>query len=66
MLSKKFNTGIISLLINFHYIMPITSQQIDGETMETVTDFVSLGSEITADMTATMKLKHPCFLEEKL
>ena len=45
---------------------PITSQQIDGETMETVTDFVSLGSEITADMTATMKLKHPCFLEEKL
>ena len=45
---------------------PITSQQIDGETMETVTDFVSLGSEITADMTATMKLKRPCFLEEKL
>ena len=44
---------------------PITSQQIDGETMETVTDFVSLGSEITADMTATMKLKHPCFLAGK-
>ena len=44
----------------------IISWQIDGETMETVTDFVSLGSEITADMTATMKLKHPCFLEEKL
>ena len=45
---------------------PITSQQIDGETMETVTDFVSLGSEITADMTATMKLKDTCSLEEKL
>ena len=28
---------------------PITSQQIDGETMETVTDFISLGSKITAD-----------------
>ena len=49
MLSKKFNMGIISLLINFHYIMPITSQQIDGETMETVTDFIFLGSKITAD-----------------
>ena len=49
MLSKKFNMGIISLLINFHYIMPITSQQIDGETMETVTDLIFLGSKITAD-----------------
>ena len=47
MLSKKFNTGIISLLINFHYIMPIMSQQIDGETMETVRDYF-LGSKITA------------------
>ena len=28
---------------------PITSWQIDGETMETVTDFLSLGSKITAD-----------------
>ena len=28
---------------------PITSCQIDGETMETVTDFIFLGSEITAD-----------------
>ena len=35
---------------------PITSWQIDGETMETVTDFVSLGSKITA-VTAAMKLK---------
>ena len=28
---------------------PITSQQIDGETMETVTDFIALGSKITAN-----------------
>ena len=28
---------------------PITSQQIDGETMETMTDFIFLGSKITAD-----------------
>ena len=44
---------------------PITSQQIDGETMETVTDFLFLGSEITA-VTAVMKLKDTSFLEEKL
>ena len=41
---------------------PITSWQIDGETMETVTDFIFLFSKITA----AMKLKDACFLEEKL
>ena len=45
---------------------PITSWQIDGETMETVTDFIFLGSKITADGAAAMKLKYACFLEEKL
>ena len=35
----------------------ITLQQIDGETMETVTDFIFLGSKITAMVTAAMKLK---------
>ena len=45
---------------------PITSWQIDGETMEAVTDFIFLGSKITADMTAAMKLKGACSLEEKL
>ena len=35
----------------------ITSCQIDGETMETVTEFISLGSKITADGHAAMKLK---------
>ena len=44
---------------------PITSQQIDGETMETVTDFIFLGSKITADGEC-MKLKDACSLEEKL
>ena len=37
---------------------PITSWQTDGETMETVTDFIFLGSKITEDMTAAMKLRH--------
>ena len=36
---------------------PITSWQIDGETMETVTDFIFLGSKIIADVIVTMKLK---------
>ena len=45
---------------------PITSRQIDGETMETVTNFIFLGSKITVDSDAIMKLKDACFLEEKL
>ena len=45
---------------------PITSWQIDGETMETVTDFI-LGAPKSLQMvTAAMKLKDACFLEEKL
>ena len=45
---------------------PITSWQIDGETMETVTDFIFLGSEILQMVTAAMKFKDACYLEEKL
>ena len=45
---------------------PITSRQMDGEKMEIVTDFIFLGSRITVDLTATMKLKDACSLEEKL
>ena len=45
---------------------PITSWQIDGETMETVTDFIFLGSKILWMVTAAMKLKDACSLEEKL
>ena len=44
----------------------ITSWQIDGESMETVTDFIFLGSKITADGDYSMKLKDACSLEEKL
>ena len=45
---------------------PITSWEIDGETVETVSDFIFLSSKITADGTAAMKLKDAYFLEEKL
>ena len=44
----------------------ITSWQIDRETVETVTGFIFEGSKITAEVTATMKLKDACSLEEKL
>ena len=46
--------------------LPITPWQIDGETMETVTDFISLGSKITTEVTAAMKLKDAYSLEGKL
>ena len=45
---------------------PTTSWQIDGETMETLTDFISLDSRISVMVTAAMKLKDTCSLEEKL
>ena len=45
---------------------PITSWQIDGETMETMTDFIFLVSKSMQMVTAAMKLKGACFLEEKL
>ena len=45
---------------------PITSWEIDGETMETVTDFI-LGAPKSLQMvTAAMKLKDTCSLEENL
>ena len=47
--------------------IPITSWQIDGKTMETVSDFILWGLKITADGdTAAMKLKDACSVEEKL
>ena len=45
---------------------PIISWQIDGETMETGTDFIFLGSKTTPMVIAAMKLKDACFLKEKL
>ena len=45
---------------------PITPWQIDGETVETVRDFIFLGSKITADGDCSLKLKDICSLKEKL
>ena len=45
---------------------PITSWQIDGEAVETVADFIFLGSQSLQMVTSAMKLKDTCSLEEKL
>ena len=44
---------------------PITSWQIDGETMETVTDFIFLGSKITADDDCSRKIKRHLLIGRK-
>ena len=45
---------------------PIISLQTDGETVETVADFIFLGSKITVMVIAAMKLEDACSLEGKL
>ena len=45
---------------------PITSREIDGETVETVSDFIFLGSKITADGDCSHEVKSTYSLDEKL
>ena len=45
---------------------PITSWQIDGETAETVTDFIILGSKVTADDDCSQEIKRHLLLERKV
>ena len=54
----KLNTQKTKIMAYSH----ITSWQIDKETMETVTDFIFLGSKILQVVTAAMKLKDACSL----
>ena len=56
----------ISLYICKTYISITYTWQIDGETMETVTDFIFLGSKITVDSDCSHEIKSACSLEEKL
>ena len=60
--SKKFSLNLNMQKTKIMASGAITSWQIDGETMETVRDFIFLSSKITA----AMKLKDTCFLEENL
>ena len=66
----KGESGKVGLKLNIHKttIMasgPITSWQIDGETMETVTDFTFLGSKITADGDFCHEFKRQLLLGRK-
>ena len=66
LMKVKEESEEVGLKLNIHKtkIMasgPITSWQIDGETMETVADFIFLGSKITADGDCSHKMKR-CFL----
>ena len=61
----------VDLKLNIHKtkIMtsgPITSWQIDGETMETMTDFISLASKITADHDCCLEIKRRLLLGRKV
>ena len=74
----SFITDVLQALIGIHVIKlniqktkvtasgPITSWQIDGETMETVRDFIFLGSEITADGDCNHESKRRLLLGRKV
>ena len=66
---KETEKVVLKLNIQKMKIMasgPITSWQIDGETVETVRDFIFLGSKITADGDCSHEIKDAYSLEEKL
>ena len=58
----KFNIQKTKIMVSG----PITSWQIDGETMETVTDFIFLGSKITADGDCSHEIKRRLVLGSKV
>ena len=64
--SKKVDLKLNIQKTKFMASGPITSWQIDGETMETVTDFILEGFKSLQMVTAAMKLKDAYSLEEKL
>ena len=71
LMKVKEESGKSRLKLNIHKtkIMasgPITSWQIEGETMEIARDFTFGGSQITTDADCSHEIKDTCFLEEKL
>ena len=67
----KEKSGKVGFKLNMQNIKimasgPITSWQINGETMEAVRDFILVGSKITVDGDFSHKMKDACLLEEKL
>ena len=57
--SEKFGLKLNIQKTKIMAFGPITLWKIDGETMETVTDFIFLGSRITADGVWSQKMKRP-------
>ena len=58
--------NLTQMIIKIMTSGPITSWQIDGETVETVADFIFLGSKITADGDCSHEIKRRLFVGEKL
>ena len=64
--------GILSAALAQHHLSGfeiahlITSWQIDGETMETVTDFIFVGFKLTADGDCSLEIKRRLLLERKV
>ena len=69
LMKVKEESEKVGLKLNIQKTMassPITAWQIDGETVETVTDFIFLGSKITADGDCSHEIIDASSLEEKL
>ena len=64
--SEKFGLKLNIQKTKIMVSSPITSWEIDGETVETVSDFIFRAPKSLQMVTAAMKLKDACFLEEKL
>ena len=64
--SEKVGLKLNIQKMKFMASSPITSWEIDGETVETVSDFIFLGSKITADGDCSHKIKNIYSLEGKL
>ena len=69
LMKVKEKSGKVGLKLNIQKIMasgPITSWEIDGETVETVSDFIFLGSKITADGDCSHEIKRHLLLGRKV
>ena len=64
--SEKFGLKSTFRKLKIMALGPVTSWQVDGETVETVSDFIFWAPKSLQMVTAPMKLKDTCSLEEKL
>ena len=65
LMKVKEESEKVGLKLNIQKSGPITSWQIDGQTVETVTDFILVGSKITADGDYSHEIKKRLLLERK-